>query len=67
MDNKNAIPTNLGLQQFAISNKDFEKPLFESIAISDDSYGHDPHSNVAIPSHMAINEAKDWVDNGSKL
>ena len=67
MENNNAIPTNMGLQQFAISNSDFEKPLFESIALSDDSYGHEPHSNIAIPSPMAIDEAKNWVDDGSKL
>ncbi len=26
-----------------------------------------PDANVTIPSDFAISEAKDWVDNGSKL
>ncbi|MCL2217912.1 MAG: DUF3787 domain-containing protein [Defluviitaleaceae bacterium] len=67
MDSKSTISTNQGLQQFAISNRDFEVPLFESISIADDSLGHDPRTNVAIPSTMAVDEAKSWVDDGSKL
>ncbi len=26
-----------------------------------------PHSKVSIPSIKGVEEAKDWVDNGSKL
>jgi len=67
MENKNAIPTDKGLQQYAISNRDFETPLFETISLADGSGGIEPISKVAIPSTMAIEEAKSWVDNGSKL
>ncbi|MCL2840583.1 MAG: DUF3787 domain-containing protein [Defluviitaleaceae bacterium] len=67
MNNKNEIPTNKGLQKFATSTRDFNAPLFESISIADDSEGHMPKSNIAIPSTMAIEEAKDFIDNKNKL
>ena len=62
-----AMPTNQGLQQFATEiNGEFDTPLFETMPIADDT-ARNPQTGVAIPSTMAIDAAKEWVDEGSKL
>ena len=61
--NKNAIPTNKGLQQFSTGiNKKYDTPLFETLALADDAGGHDSKTGAAIPSDEAIFQAKKWVD-----
>ena len=69
MDSKNkAMPTNQGLQRFAAGlERKNETPVFDSLAIVDDSKGHDAKTGVPIPSAMAIDAAKEWVEEGSKL
>ena len=60
---KNPIPTNQGLQQFSTGiNQKYETPLFETLALSDDSEGRDPDTKAAIPSDQAVAQAKKWVD-----
>jgi len=66
MDNKNSSPTNQSLQRFALSNRDFETPLFESISLSDE-VARNPASTVAIPSVMPVEEAKSWVGSVSRI
>ena len=65
MDDKNKIPTNQGLQRFAATNRADETPLFATLGMFDGE--RDPKTKTAIPSDMAVEQAKDWVDNGSKL
>jgi len=61
--NRNAIPTNQGLQQYSTGiNKKYDTPLFESLALTDDSKGRDPATKAAIPSDQAVRDAKKWVD-----
>ena len=44
-----------------INNK-HDTPLFETLAIADGAKGRDPQTNVAIPSDIAVAQAKEWVD-----
>jgi len=63
LENKNATPTNEGLHQYSTgTNKKYDAPLFETLAIADDSGGRDPSTKVAIPSKQAVLDAKKWVD-----
>ena len=63
MKNKDSIPTNQGLQQYATgANKKFDVPVFETLALADDSVGRDPATNVGIASDQAVVRAKKWVD-----
>jgi len=63
MKPKNPIPTNQGLQQHSTGiNQKYDAPLFETLALTDDALGHDPATNVAIPSDEAVEQAKEWVD-----
>lgn len=39
----------------------------QSTAAWANQYETTPDANVSIPSDIAVKEAKDWVDNGSKL
>ncbi|MGX9755958.1 CDIF630_02480 family spore surface protein [Clostridioides sp. ZZV14-6044] len=51
-------------------NKRLRSPLLvgnESTAAWADVEKLKPHSKVSIPSLNSVEEAKDWVDNGSKL
>jgi len=57
---KNPFPTSQIFHQFALSNRDFETPLFESISIADNPE-HDPKTNVAVPPTMTEDEATSWV------
>jgi len=60
---KNPIPTNQGLQQYSTGiNQKYDAPLFETLAISDDSGGRDPATKAAIASDQAVSDAKKWVD-----
>ena len=62
-ENKNAIPTNQGLQQYSTGiNQKYDTPLFSTLALSDDAGGRDAATNVAIASDMAVEQAKKWVD-----
>ena len=62
-DNKNAIPTNQGLQQHSTGvNQKYDAPLFSTLVLTDETGGRDPATNVAIPSDMAVEQAKKWVD-----
>ena len=66
-DSNKAMPTNQGLQQFSSGiNTKYDAYVFETLPITDNTH-KDPESGVPIPSAMAVDEAKDWVDNGSKL
>ena len=61
--NKNAIPTNQGLQQFSTGvNEKYDTPMFETLALADGAHGRDAATNVAMPSDMAVEKAKEWVD-----
>ena len=62
-ENKKAIPTNQGLQQFSKDiNQKYDTPLFSTLVMADDADGRDPATNVAIPSDMAVEQGKKWVD-----
>ena len=62
-ENNNAIPTNQGLQQHSTGiNQKYDAPLFETLALADATEGRDAQTNVAIPSDMAVEHAKKWVD-----
>ena len=62
-ENKSAIPTNQGLQQFSTGiNKKYDTSLFETLALADDSAGRDPATKAAIASNQAVGDAKKWVD-----
>ena len=59
---KEAIPTDRGLQQFSSGiNKKYSAPLFETLALADDS-SRDPKTGISIPSDAAVAQAKKWVD-----
>ena len=61
--NKNAIPTNQGLQQYSTGiNQKYDAPLFSTLVLADDAGGRDAATNVAIPSDMAVEQGKEWVD-----
>ena len=61
--NKPSIPTNQGLQQHSQGiNKKYDAPLFETLALADDSAGRDPAAKTAIASGQAVRDAKKWVD-----
>ena len=63
MNPKTPIPTDQGLQQHSSGiNQMYDAPLFETLALADDSEGHDPATNIAIPSDEAVAQAKEWVD-----
>ncbi|MCL2571853.1 MAG: DUF3787 domain-containing protein [Defluviitaleaceae bacterium] len=65
MENKknNPIATDQGLQVHSTGiNVKYDTPLFDTLAILDDSAGRDVDSNVAIPSELAVEQAKEWVD-----
>ena len=53
----------------ALKGKDNKRLLVgnESTAAWADVEKLKPHSKVSIPSIKGVEEAKDWVDNGSKL
>jgi len=62
-ENKNPIPTNKGLQACSTGvNEKYDAPLFSTLAIADGSKGRNPETNVAIPSELAVEQAKEWVD-----
>ncbi|MCL2405435.1 MAG: DUF3787 domain-containing protein [Defluviitaleaceae bacterium] len=59
----NPIPTNQGLQQYSTGvNQKYDTPLFETLALADDSGGHDPSTKAGIASDQAVADAKKWVD-----
>ena len=61
--NKSSIPTNQGLQQHSHGiNQKYDEPLFNTLALADDSAGRDPATKTAIPSGQAVLRAKKWVD-----
>ena len=61
--NKSSIPTNQGLQQHSHGiNQKYDSPLFETLALADDTAGRDPATKVAIASGRAVRDAKKWVD-----
>ncbi|SET19862.1 CDIF630_02480 family spore surface protein [[Clostridium] polysaccharolyticum] len=41
--------------------------ISQTTAALAEHYKATPEANVTIPSGEAVSEAKDWVDNGSKL
>ena len=60
---KNTIPTNQGLQRFSTGvNQKYDTPMFETLAMADNSKGREPETNVAIPSDLAVEQGKEWVD-----
>ena len=62
-ENKKAIPTNQGLQQYSTGiNQKYDTPLFETLAMADGASGKDDKTNVAIPSDQAVMRGKKWVD-----
>ena len=62
-EDKNPIPTNQGLQRFSTGiNKKYDAPMFETLAMADSSMGRDSETNVAIPSDIAVEQGKEWVD-----
>jgi len=62
-ENNKPIPTNKGLQRYSTGiNQKYDTPMFETLAMADSSMGHDPGTNVAIPSDLAVEQGKEWVD-----
>jgi len=62
-DAKNQIPTNQGLQRYSTGvNQKYDASMFETLAMADSTMGRDPDTNVAIPSDIAIEQGKEWVD-----
>ena len=43
-----------------------ETPLFEGTPMADDTGGRDKKTNVAIPSDGALEELKDWMEEGKQ-
>ena len=39
-----------------------DTPLFETLALADGASGRDPNTNIAMPSDIAVTQAKEWVD-----
>ncbi|MCL2386987.1 MAG: DUF3787 domain-containing protein [Defluviitaleaceae bacterium] len=67
MESKNqAMPTDHGLQAYSMGiNKEYNSSMYETLSFVSDATKTN-ETGEPIPD-MGVREAKNWVDNGSKL